>query len=193
MTFGEYTRALREEVLRQMMLQQVVYANVSVSPRELQMAYRLYHKRFKTPAQATFREIFIRAAETRKRDAARKTADFVKSLLDRGHDFAAVAKQYSEGPHAKDGGLWPPVRQGLRPEPVDALLFAAPVGKVAGPVETEYGFSILKVLERKEAGCVSFQDAQESLQTHVLAMKRRARYAAFMAQLEARHHVERMQ
>ena len=77
-------------------------------------------------------------------------------------------------------------------ETIDTLIFSAPIGKPAGPVETEFGFSIVMVEERKEAGSVSFEDAQETLHREVLFAKRKRLYEQFMVQLEAKYHVERM-
>ncbi|WP_145415429.1 peptidylprolyl isomerase [Paenibacillus xylanexedens] len=88
----------------------------------------------------------------RKKEDTLKLAKEVKAKLDGGADFAEIAKKYSEDPgSAEKGGLYEntPVSNW-----VDAFKEAAktlPLNKISDPVETEYGYHIMKVEARTEA------------------------------------------
>ncbi|MDT9723090.1 peptidylprolyl isomerase [Paenibacillus sp. ClWae2A] len=107
----------------------------------------------------------------RKKEDALKIAKEVKAKLDGGADFAEIAKKYSEDPgSAEKGGLYEntPVSTW-----VDAFKEAAktlPLNKISDPVETEYGYHIMKVEARTEADFTKLTAEQkESLKSQLAA------------------------
>jgi parvulin-like peptidyl-prolyl isomerase len=76
------------------------------------------------------------------------SANKILADLRNGGDFAALAKQYSIDPSGKDNGgdlgTGPPGR--FVPE-FDKALFAAKEGEIVGPVKTQFGYHIIKLLE----------------------------------------------
>jgi len=68
-----------------------------------------------------------------------------------GENFEALAKQYSEDPGSKsNGGLYRDIRRGDMVKPFEDAAFTVPVGQISDIIETQYGFHILKVIERKK-------------------------------------------
>jgi parvulin-like peptidyl-prolyl isomerase len=88
-------------------------------------------------------------------------ADAVLARLKGGEDFAAVAKQVSidKGSAAKGGDLDCSPKGAFVPE-FDQAASELPVGQLSDPVQTQYGFHIVKVRERKDA---TFESAQEQV------------------------------
>ncbi len=88
-------------------------------------------------------------------------ADAVETRLKGGEDFATVAKAVSidKGSGAKGGDLGCNPKGVFVPE-FDAAASALPVDQLSDPVQTQYGFHIILVKERKEA---SFEDAREQV------------------------------
>jgi foldase protein PrsA len=88
-------------------------------------------------------------------------ADAVLARLKGGEDFGAVAKQVSidKGSAVKGGDLDCSPKGAFVPE-FDQAASELPVGQLSDPVQTQYGFHILKVRERKDA---TFESAQEQV------------------------------
>ena len=63
-------------------------------------------------------------------------------------------------------------------------------GEVAGPVQTEAGFHVLKLTGRRAALSLGLPDVREALVGRLAADKRQAAYAAFLAQLEQRYGLQ---
>jgi len=81
---------------------------------------------------------------TRSRDEARQIAEGALSRAEEG-DFGAVAADVSDDDATKDhGGELGAMEQGLLPEPVDEALFEMEVGEVRGPIESPFGFHVIK-------------------------------------------------
>ncbi|MFS0860866.1 peptidylprolyl isomerase [Paenibacillus taichungensis] len=107
----------------------------------------------------------------RKKEDALKLAKEVKAKLDGGADFAEIAKKYSEDTgSAEKGGLYEdtPVASW-----VDAFKEAAktlPLNKISDPVETEYGYHVMKVEKRTEADYTKLTAEQkETLKSQLAA------------------------
>jgi hypothetical protein len=69
--------------------------------------------------------------------------------LKKGGSFAALAKQFSTDPGSKDqGGVYANTRRGQFVPPFDKAVWSGKVGAVQGPVQTEFGFHVIKVIKR---------------------------------------------
>ena len=73
----------------------------------------------------------------------------LKKKIDGGEDFAAVAKEHSTCPSAKRGGDLGTFSPGQMVKPFDTVVFNEEVGKVHGPVKTQFGYHLILVKERK--------------------------------------------
>ncbi|WP_339275467.1 peptidylprolyl isomerase [Paenibacillus sp. FSL W8-0426] len=125
---------------------------------------------------ATVRHVLINFTDPdtqkeRKKEDALKLAKEVKAKLDAGDDFAKVAKEYSEDPgSAEKGGLYENVPVGNWVEAFKEAAKTLPLNKISDPIETEYGYHIVKVEARTEADYAKLTDEQkESLKSQLAA------------------------
>ncbi len=73
----------------------------------------------------------------------------LKDQIAEGADFAALAKQHSECPSGKQaGGDLGAFGPGQMVAEFDQVVFSAPIGEVAGPVKTQFGYHLIEVTER---------------------------------------------
>ena len=82
----------------------------------------------------------------------------------RGPVFSEIAKAKSHGITAAEGGQhdWT-TRGALRSAEIDQALFSLEVGQMSDVIESETGFHIVRVLERKDAGRTPFTEAQADI------------------------------
>ena len=82
-----------------------------------------------------------------KQDARKLIAQLSEKLEGGAADFAALAKEYSDGPEAARGGILPPIRPDSDVSPtVKASAFRMKVGEVSGVLVAPEGFMLLKRL-----------------------------------------------
>lgn len=114
---------------------------------------------FSMPEQRRASHILI--AFGADKDAAKKKADDLYARLKAGGDFAAAAKANSDDPGSKSkGGDLGWVKRGAMVPKFEAALFAmAKAGDVTEPVETQYGWHLIKLDELKPAQLQPFGDA----------------------------------
>jgi peptidyl-prolyl cis-trans isomerase C len=72
----------------------------------------------------------------------------LKKEIEAGADFAAVARKHSQCPSGKQGGALGEFSPGQMVPEFDKVVFSGEVGKVLGPVKTEFGYHLIEVTKR---------------------------------------------
>lgn len=139
-------------------------------------AYFDTHKeKFSQPERAKVRHILIRAdrKDSAAVETARAEADKVVAQLKGGADFAAVAKEKSADPgSAKNGGLIDYFTRGSMVPEFENYSFTGKVGEISAPVQTDFGFHIIKIEDRKAASSRSVEDVSEEIAEILLAQEK---------------------
>jgi len=94
---------------------------------------------------------------------SRDDAEAVIADLNKGADFATLAQERSTGPSKSKGGDLGFFKRGeMVPEFADAA-FALGAGEISGPVQSQFGWHVIKVEERREAPRPSFEESLQEL------------------------------
>lgn len=107
-------------------------------------------------------------SDAEKAEAKKKAAEILIEAKKPGADFAALAKQHSECGSKDQGGdlnFFP--RNNAMVEPFAAAAFAMKPGEISDVVETEFGYHIIKVTERREASTTSLEEAKDAIREQV--------------------------
>lgn len=76
-------------------------------------------------------------------------ADMLKAKIDNGESFESLAKQYSKCPSGQEGGDLGYFERGQMVKSFEDAAFALPIGKVSNPVQTQFGWHIIKVYAKR--------------------------------------------
>lgn len=148
----EYRKTIKQRMQGQEVERGIV-SKISVSPREVEEFYT------NIPAdslpyinsQLVFQQISIFPVLTKNdREIARTELDDIRTqIVDKGKSFETMARLYSQDPgSAKLGGRIEATR-GMMVKPFEATAYSLKPDEVSNVFETEYGFHIMKLLERK--------------------------------------------
>jgi peptidyl-prolyl cis-trans isomerase D len=122
------------------------------------------------------------------KDAAKKKADAVLAQLRGGGDFAQLAREHSEDSGSKtQGGDLSWVRKGMMVPKFEEALYAIPkAGEIVGPIESEFGWHLIRLDEIKAAAMRPFEDAgvQAELLEAYRAREGEKRFQELSARLE---------
>jgi peptidyl-prolyl cis-trans isomerase C len=78
------------------------------------------------------------------------TCEDLKTKIEAGADFADVAREHSKCPSGKQGGGLGQFSPGMMVKEFDDVVFSAEVGKVHGPVQTQFGYHLIEITERTD-------------------------------------------
>ncbi len=165
-------------------LKREVAAKISISDDELKTYYDTHAEEFKTPEMVKARHILVKvdaSAPDDDKKKAREKADSLLKKIKEGEDFAKLASDVSDDPGSKsrggDLGFFP---KGRMVKPFEDAAFALNVGDVSGIVETQFGYHIIKVEEKKEAATEPFDAVKERLKQRLLQERTRKEVADFI-------------
>ncbi|RKY24612.1 MAG: hypothetical protein DRP62_03385 [Planctomycetota bacterium] len=137
---------------------------------------------FVTPATLRFQLIDIEAAKLRVADPNRsrleqavELANELMSRLRAGENFSQLAKQYSNGYRAAEGGLWKPINPDSLAEPYDVLAAEAEQiepGQLAGPIIAGGHIFIMKLLEKQPKSIEPFEKVQKEVKARIIFERR---------------------
>ena len=115
-------------------------------------------------------------------------AKAVKAELDKGADFAELAKKKSKDPGASDGGdLGFFTKDQMVPE-FSAVAFSLEPGKISDPVKSQFGWHVIKVEEKRNRKPPEFDQVKAQIETYVT----RKAQAEYVGKLREAAKVERM-
>jgi peptidyl-prolyl cis-trans isomerase SurA len=153
LTMEGYREMTREKMVVQAMRAQQFSDAPPPLPNEIEKEYSEIRASLRdvTKDVITFQKIFIPASDPSNPLATPETqlalSEDVAKQVAEGKDFTVLAKSYSKDAFAESGGLQENVpRTDLSPE-FAAIIFEAPVGKVAGPLLDPQGFTLVKPIK----------------------------------------------
>lgn len=178
-----------ERAIAQQWLQQAVDSDAGgeIPHADLISYYQQHLADYEYPARATFEELCVRFGAQRTREEAWGILASLGNRVLSGEEFAAIAKQASEGPTASRGGTYDWTTKGsLRSKVIDEAIFSLPVGKLSTILDDGSGLHIIRVTERTEAGRTSFLDAQVEIREKLRMERHEKAVEDYLAKLRDR-------
>jgi len=156
-------------------------AKVTIPESDVEKEYKNNEEQYKTPEQVRASHILLKTEG--KDDAAVKAkAEEILKQAKSGADFAELAKKNSEDEaSAKNGGDLDYFGKGRMVPEFDAAVFAMQPGQVSDLVKTQYGYHIIKLVDKKPATTRPYAQVRQQLHDQ-LAYQRAQAQAADLAQ-----------
>ena len=130
------------------------------------------------------------AADEATKKAARAKIDAILKRARSGEDFAALAKENSQDGSAAQGGDLGFFQRGRMVPPFDQAAFALKPGEISEVVTTQFGYHIIKLMERKEASTVPFEQVKPQIVGFLTNQKKQQRVDAFIQDVKKRAKIE---
>ena len=196
LTFEEYRTRIKGEIERTQLLGQEMrnVETVTVTDEDAQRYYDKHKNEFGTRTAVTVRDIFFPFRQEMTRPDVLRLMDqakAIKQMADAGQSFEALARRYSQGPGAEQGGLIGTFRKGEMAPQLDQAAFMLEVGDVSPPIVTPTGIHVIKVDNAQIGGHVEFEQVKVPIKQALQAQAENARVREWIAKnLRDRHHVE---
>jgi peptidyl-prolyl cis-trans isomerase D len=145
--------------------------NLQVSDDMLKAQYQANIQQYQVPNRVHVEHIlFMTVGKTDAEvEEVKKRAEDVLKQVKKGGKFEDLAKKYSEDPGSKDkGGDLSWITQGQTVPEFEKTAFSLSPGQVSDLVKTQYGFHIIKVLEKETAHTKPFDEVKDSLRAPLL-------------------------
>ncbi len=190
MTLTEFRDMIKREETVAAMRASRYDRNIPPTPDEMAAEYEVVKNDFRDLTQDTivFDKIFIPVQAEDPNltpdDQLNLAEKIARDLKAGSISFSDAAKRYSQDMHAEDGGRWPGVKRGDLAAEFAAIVFSAEPGTVVGPLyDAPYGFTIVRVVNKKLAPAPPLSKIKPQVDASVRRKRSEARYRQWIDRL----------
>jgi len=177
-TLLERIERFKERTLLDSLMREEVDARVTVTQEDIKAYYDANRGNFTATDELRASHILVKT----EAEAAE-----LKKHLDQGEDFPALARKVSLDVSTKSkGGDLGVVKRGQTVPAFEKALLNLKVGEISAPVPTQFGYHLIKLVDRTPGLPLSFEDAKEQVKEQVLIEKKRKRFDELVASLRAK-------
>lgn len=173
-TEAELPVLVRRDIIIKNLVEQRIAKDITISEADLKKFYEENIGQFKSPEAVRASHILITVdakAGADEKQKAREKAEALRKRLQAGEDFAELAKKESGCPSSAQGGDLGFFSRGQMVPPFEKAAFALKPGEISEVVETQFGYHVIKLKERKEASTVPFADVKGRIEEFLRGQK----------------------
>lgn len=165
-TENDLLELIRRNVVIENYIEQVIVPKQQVTDADVKAFYDKNPETFTQPEQVRASHILIsvdaKATDADKKKAKEK-ADALLKQVKGGADFTKLAQENSSCPSSKQGGDLGYFGKGQMVKPFEEAAWSLKPGEISGIVETQFGYHIIKVTEKKTASKIKFEDVKAKI------------------------------
>ncbi|MGA2400482.1 MAG: peptidylprolyl isomerase [Syntrophobacteraceae bacterium] len=174
MTEQKFKEYIASQLAIKKLIDQELGPKIAVTPEEAKAFYDANPDVFKTPEMVRASHILVKVDQKASAEEKAKALEKIKGIQKRiqgGEDFATVAKEVSDCPSKENGGDLNFFQKGQMVGPFDNAAFSMKPGDTSDIVETEFGYHIIRVTDKKSPGTMSFDEIRPRIEQHLRAEK----------------------
>ena len=182
----EYKASLAQvekDLLTQMTINKVL-SEVTITDEDAKKYYDEHKNEFEQPATVSAKHILVDNEDL---------CSEIKGKIENGElSFEEAAKQYSSCPSKEQGGELGVFGRGMMVPEFEEAAFALELEKVSEPVQTQFGYHLIKVNAKNEPKASEFEDVKNQIVQRLIQEGQEKKYLDLMKDLEAKYDVKRL-
>jgi len=209
-SYEDFKQNLRNQIITQRVIGQEVGSKLAMNKDDVKKFYDLHRAEMERPEEVRLSEILIAPktpatpapsadgkpeppseAETEAAlAAAQAKAQDVLEQIHKGAKFADLAKKYSDGPSAKDGGDLQSFKRGALSKELEDKVFALKAGEVTDVIRTKQGYVILQTTEHQMAGIPTMKEVEPRIQDALYMQRLQPALRAYLTTLREEAYID---
>jgi peptidyl-prolyl cis-trans isomerase SurA len=191
MNWDDFKSNIRNRILTQEVIRSEVGKHITITHEEATKYYDEHKKDYVRPEQVAIRAIEVKTEG--KKDAelpelkakAQKLHDRVKD----GEDFAELAKRFSDGPTAKQGGFLGVYKRGELNKELEDMVFKMKKNELTDVIDTKQGYLVMQVLEHYDEGEQPFPKVENEIMDHLYSERMEPALREYLKTLREQSYV----
>jgi peptidyl-prolyl cis-trans isomerase SurA len=191
LTWEDYKTTIRNGLLQKELVRREVGSHVDVSSDEVKQYYEAHQQEFALPERVVLSEISLSTEGKSPEEFAgvRSKAEGLRTSVLNGDDFNQVARLYSQGGTAKEGGSLGTFKRGELSPQLEAVVFQMSKGQISEVIQTRTGFEILKVEDHLPAELQPMDKVEPDIRNTIHAQKMQPRMRDYLAELREQSNI----
>jgi peptidyl-prolyl cis-trans isomerase SurA len=167
-SFEDFKANIRNGIVTQEVMREEVGRKLQFTPGEAQRYFEQHKQDYAQQESLHLSEILVSAGaggdDPAKLAAAKAKADDLEAKLHAGGDFSQLARSFSDGPTAAEGGELGQFHRGSLAKVLEDKTFSLKTGEFTEPIRTKQGFVILKVVQHVPGGVPAYKDVEQQVE-----------------------------
>jgi peptidyl-prolyl cis-trans isomerase SurA len=191
LNWDDYKTQLRDGLLTQEVIRREVGGRMDIGTDEVKKYYDSHKQEFVRPEEVDLSDILLSTEGKSPEETAsvHTRAEDIRNRVARGEDFAEIAKRYSEGPTAQQGGELGVYERGQLDPQIEAAVFKMEKGQITDVIQTKAGFDILRVNDHFDAGLQPLDKVDGEISNRLYQQKMQPALRDYLAQLREESYV----
>jgi len=189
LTYESYRKKIRERTIVDLMVRDKLPSDPTISPTKIENYYVQNRDKYKLEDQVKLRMIVLNVPQGASPDDLKPLADEIVKKLRSGIPFEEMAKIYSQGSQARDGGDWGWVQRTVLREELVEVAFNLKPGTRSEPVATPQAIYIMQVDDSKVSYIQTLSEVRGEIENTLKAAEMDRRRTQWIEQLEKKYFV----
>jgi len=191
LNWEDFKDNIRKSILQQKVISQEVGSHVNISKEDIQKYYDDHKSEFIRPEQVALREIEV-STEGKKDselpDLKKKAETALKRVKD-GEDFGEIAKRFSDGSTAKQGGFLGVYKRGELSKELEDTVFKMKKNDLTDVLDTKQGYLVLQVLEHYDEGEQALSKVENEIMDKMYSTRMEPKLKEYLKTLREQSYV----
>jgi len=186
MTYEKYKERMKGELERIKLIEFEVKSKIIIREEAITQYYETHKEQFSTNEKVRLANIFLMRKEPENKaeiDGLYQKAQDILARVKAGEDFAELARKFSQGPGADDGGDLGTFRIDQLEPNLRQMFEAMPVGTVSEPIVRPNGIQLIKIVEREKGKGKSLEEVRNAIYAILYRQEVNRRYTAWIEEL----------
>jgi len=198
MSLDEFKTRMLEQNICESVIDRELKSKVSISNDDVKKFYEENPAQFEQPEMVKAAHVLLSTLDKEtqaplpapKKKEKEEQIRKLKERAEKGEDFSALAKQYSEDPGSKENGGEYTFPRGEMVKEFEAAAFSLKTNQVSDVVETKFGYHIIKLLEKMPAQKVELEKVSENLKAGLINREVQKQLPDYFEKLKKDFNVE---
>jgi peptidyl-prolyl cis-trans isomerase SurA len=193
-SFEDFKANIRNQIITQEVMREEVGRRVSFTPGEVERYFNEHKQDYAKPESVQLSEILVSTGadpdDQAKIASGKAKADDIEAKLHAGGDFSQLAKSFSDGTTAADGGAFGNFHRGELAKVFEDATFSLKAGQYTDPIRTKQGFVIFKVDQHNAGGIPAFKDVEQDVEQNYYVSRMEPAMREYLTQMREEAYID---
>jgi len=193
-SYEDFKANIRNQIITQNVMREEVGRRVQITPGEVERYFNEHKQEYAKPESVQLSEILVSTGadpdDQAKAAAGKAKADDIEAKLHGGGNFSQLAKSFSDGTTAGDGGSFGTFHRGELAKVFEDATFNLKPGEWSEPIRTKQGYIIFKVDQHNAGGVPAYKDVEPDVEQNLYESRMMPAMRDYLTQMREESYID---
>lgn len=195
LTYEKVREKIKEDMERRRLIESEVQSKIVISEEEIEKYYNERREEYRKPGEVEIAGIFLISqdpADMSEKESLIEKGNNILKRLKNGESFGDLAKEFSQGPGADEGGNLGTIKVSQINADLLKVIDNLDEGEVSDLIERDNGLQIIKLLRREGAGLIPLEEVKDKIFETIYSEEINKRYNEWFNELRSSCYIKKL-